>query len=95
MVGKSGTDRQHCRLWASVQALGAIGEDPVIPEYHKSSSAKAASVFDATISSPDDWEADRAASAHAGKLRAKFMADRESLGFAFAIDRGIAAACPG
>lgn len=80
---------------ASVEALRAIGAKTVIPGHRKSGSPNDATVFDATLAYLDHWEKARAASASAEEFRAKLMAGTENLGFAFAIDRGIAAAFPG
>lgn len=80
---------------ASVEALRAIGAATVIPGHRKAGSANDASVFDATIAYLDHWEAARAASAIAEEFRAKLMVGTETLGFAFAVDRGVAAAFPG
>jgi glyoxylase-like metal-dependent hydrolase (beta-lactamase superfamily II) len=79
---------------ASVEALRDIGAKRVIPGHRKSGSPNDASVFDATIAYLDHWEAARAASANAEEFRAKLMVGTENLGFAFAIDRGVAAAFP-
>ncbi|MCU0829173.1 MAG: MBL fold metallo-hydrolase [Tabrizicola sp.] len=81
-------------LRASVEALRAIGAKTVIPGHRKSGSPNDASVFDATIAYLDHWEAARATSANAEEFRAKLMVGTEALGFAFAIDRGVAAAFP-
>eukprot|EP01036_Dinobryon_divergens_P030656 gene30656-39930_t len=80
---------------ASVEALRAIGAATVIPGHRKSGSANDASVFDATIAYLDHWEKARAESANAEEFRAKLLIGTEDLGFAFAIDRGVAAAFPG
>ena len=79
----------------SVEALRAIGAKTVIPGHRKSGSPSDARVFDATIAYLDHWEAARATSATAEEFRAKLMVGTEDLGFAFAIDRGVAAAFPG
>lgn len=79
---------------ASVEALRAIGAKTVIPGHRKSASANDATVFDATIAYLDHWEKARADSANAEEFRAKLLVGTENLGFAFAIDRGVAAAFP-
>ncbi len=79
---------------ASIESLRAIGAKTVIPGHRKSGSANDASVFDATINYLDHWEKARAASANAEEFRAKLLVGTEGLGFAFAIDRGVAAAFP-
>lgn len=79
---------------ASVEALRDIGAKTVIPGHRKAGSATDASVFDATVAYLDHWEASRAASATAEEFRARLMTGTEQLGFAFAIDRGVAAAFP-
>ena len=80
---------------ASVEALRAIGAGTVIPGHRKAGSANDATVFDATLSYLDHWEKARAASTSAAEFRTKLMVGTENLGFAFAIDRGVAAAFPG
>lgn len=80
---------------ASVEALRAIGAKTVIPGHRKSGSPNDASVFDATIAYLDHWEKARSESANAEEFRAKLMTGTEDLGFAFAVDRGVAAAFPG
>lgn len=80
---------------ASIAALRAIGASTVIPGHRKADSANDASVFDATLAYLDHWEKARAAAANAEDFRAKLMVGTELLGFAFAIDRGVAAAFPG
>lgn len=79
---------------AGVAALRAIGAKAVIPGHHESDSPNDATVFDATIAYLDSWEKARAASANAEEFRAKLLVGTEDLGFAFAIDRGVAAAFP-
>ena len=79
---------------ASVAALRAIGAGTVIPGHRKMGSPNDASVFDATLAYLDHWEQARAAAASAEEFRARLMAT-EDLGFAFAVDRGVAAAFPG
>jgi len=80
---------------ASVEALRGIGAKTVIPGHRKAGSPNDATVFDATIAYLDHWEAARAASANAEEFRARLMVDTQTLGFAAAIDRGVAAAFPG
>ncbi|OYU20273.1 MAG: MBL fold hydrolase [Rhodobacteraceae bacterium PARR1] len=89
-VAASGTDAWR----ASVETLRAIGAKTVIPGHRKTASPNDASVFDATIAYLDHWEKARAASANAEEFRAKLLVGTEDLGFAFAIDRGVAAAFP-
>lgn len=89
-VAASGTDAWR----ASVETLRAIGAKTVIPGHRKTGSPNDASVFDATIAYLDHWEKARAASANAEEFRAKLLVGTEDLGFAFAIDRGVAAAFP-
>lgn len=79
---------------ASIEQLRGIGAATVIPGHRKSGSANDASVFDATVAYLDHFEAARAASANAEEFRAKLLEGREDLGFAFAIDRSVAAAFP-
>ncbi|WP_284262666.1 MBL fold metallo-hydrolase [Roseicyclus amphidinii] len=78
----------------SVAALQAIGAGTVIPGHRKPDSPNDASVFDATLAYLDHWERARDASGTAEEFRARLMEGTEELGFAFAIDRGVAAAFP-
>lgn len=78
----------------SVEALRAIGAGTVIPGHRKSASPNDAGVFDATIAYLDHWETARAASANAEEFRARLLTGTETLGFAFAVDRGVGAAFP-
>jgi glyoxylase-like metal-dependent hydrolase (beta-lactamase superfamily II) len=79
----------------SVAALRAIGAGTVLPGHRKAGSPSDATVFDATLAYLDHWETARAASTGPEEFRARLMAGTEDLGFAFAIDRGVAAAFPG
>jgi glyoxylase-like metal-dependent hydrolase (beta-lactamase superfamily II) len=80
---------------ASVAALRAIGAGTVLPGHRKAGSPSDGTVLDATLAYLDHWETARAASAGPEEFRARLMAGTEDLGFAFAIDRGVAAAFPG
>lgn len=79
---------------ASVEALRGIGATTVIPGHRKSGSPNDATVFDATVAYLDHWESARAASTNAQEFQAKLMNGTEDLGFAFAVERGAAAAFP-
>ncbi len=80
---------------ASVAQLRAIGAGTVIPGHRKPGSANDAGAFDATIAYLDHWDAARAASTNADEFRARLLEGTGDLGFAFAVDRAVAAAFPG
>lgn len=78
----------------SITSLQSIGAGTVIPGHRKPGSPNDATVFDATLSYLDHWEAAVAASANAEELKAALLAGKEDLAFGFAVDSSVAAVYP-
>lgn len=77
---------------ASVKTLQSINAATVIPGHRKPDSANDASVFDATLSYLDAWEAAVAVSANPGELKANMLETTADHGFGYGLDASVAAA---
>lgn len=89
------TKPEQIAAWReSIKTLQGLDAETIIPGHRKADSKSDASVFAQTSAYLDHWEKALAESKSEEELKAALLAGNEGLGFAFAIDRAVAAVYP-